>query len=284
MANELENKELIEKLPKEGVHCFPANPSKISRNRIVSVIFFVIGLFLFFYGLLMVSDNIIKIALLVVGGLSGIISILVFAQSFLIAKFRVAVDYNEKNVVLRYRYSKISIPFENFDGRDGTPDQAEALIDKNFKKEANFYLVLDDVFEDACYQTSSSDLESVDDFKQLREEAFAIAEAYGARNSKDKVKFYYEKDEEKDAGSTDIDALIEETKAEKKADEEAEAAKRAEEQAAREAAEAAAAAEAEVEAEGEAEGEAEVEAAKADEAVDGDGKTGNADDATGDKE
>lgn len=240
MPNELENKELIEKLPKEGVHCYPANPSKINRNRVLSVIFCVIGLFLFFIGLLKVSDNIIKIALLVVGGLCTIISILVFAQSFLIAKFRVAVDYNEKNVVLRYRYSKISIPFENFDGRDGTPDQAEALIDKNFKKEANFYLVLDDVFEDACYQTSSSDLESVDDFKQLRKECFAIAEAYGARNSKDKVKFYYEKDSDNmgaDAGSTDLDALVEEAKAEKKADEEAEAAKRAEEQAAREAAE-----------------------------------------------
>ena len=155
-----------------------------------------------------------------------------------VTKYRVAVDYNEKNVVLRYRYSKIVIPFENFDGRDGTPDQAEALIDKNFKKDATYYLVLDDVFEDACYQTSSSDLESVDDFKQLREECFAIAEAYGARNSKDKVKFYYEKDDS-DTGSTDLDALIEETKAEKKADEAAEAAKRAEEQAAREAEEAA---------------------------------------------
>ena len=194
--------------------------------------------------MLKVSDNIIKIALLVVGGLSTIISILVFAQSFLIAKFRVAVDYNEKNVVLRYRYSKIAIPFENFDGRDGTPDQAEALIDKNFKKDATFYLVLDDVFEDACYQTSSSDLESVDDFKQLREECFAIAEAYGARNSKDKVKFYYEKElVADDTGSTDLDALVEEAKAEKKADEEAEAQKRAEEQAAREAEEAAEASE-----------------------------------------
>ena len=250
MANELENKELIDKLPKEGVHCYPANPSKITTNRVVSVIFFVIGLFLFFIGLLKIDDTnmIVKIALLVVGGLSCIISLLVFAQSFLIAKFRVAVDYNEKNVVLRYRYSKIAIPFENFDGRDGTPDQAEAIIDKNFKKGTTFYLVLDDVFEDACYQTSSSDLESVDDFKQLREECFAIAEAYGARNSKDKVKFYYEKDNvEKDTGSTEIDALIEETKAEKKADEEAEAAKRAEEQAAREAEEAAAKASAEAE-------------------------------------
>jgi len=239
MDLELGNKELIEKLPKEGVHCYPANASKITRNRIVSVIFCVIGVFLVLVGLLKVSDNMLKIGLLVVGGLSAVISILVFAQSFLIAKFRVAVDYNEKNVVLRYRYSKIAIPFENFDGRDGTPDQAEALIDKNFKKDTTFYLVLDDVFEDACYQTSSSDLESVDDFKQLREECFAIAEAYGARNSKDKVKFYYEKDEA-DVGSTEIDAIIEETKAEKKAEEEAEALKRAEEQAAREAEEAAA--------------------------------------------
>lgn len=239
MPTELENKELIEKLPKEGVHCYPANPSKITRNRVLSVIFFILGVFLVLIGLLKVSDNIIKIALLVVGGLSTIISILVFAQSFLIAKFRVAVDYNEKNVVLRYRYSKIAIPFENFDGRDGTPDQAEALIDKNFKKDATYYLVLDDVFEDACYQTSSSDLESVDDFKQLREECFAIAEAYGARNSKDKVKFYYEKElVADDTGSTDLDALVEEAKAEKKADEEAEAQKRAEEQAAREAEEA----------------------------------------------
>ena len=238
MSNELENKELIEKLPKEGVHCYPASPSKITRNRVVSVIFFVVGVFLALIGLINVEDNIIKLGLLVVGCFSAIVSILVFAQSFLIAKYRVAVDYNEKNVVLRYRYSKIVIPFENFDGRDGTPDQAEALIDKNFKKDATYYLVLDDVFEDACYQTSSSDLESVDDFKQLREEYFAIAEAYGARNSKDKVKFYYEK-EDSDTGSTDLDALIEETKAEKKADEAAEAAKRAEEQAAREAEEAA---------------------------------------------
>ena len=212
MPTELENKELIEKLPKEGVHCYPANPSKITRNRVLSVLFCILGVFLVFIGLLKVSDNIIKIALLVVGGLSTIISILVFAQSFLIAKFRVAVDYNEKNVVLRYRYSKI----------------------------ATYYLVLDDVFEDACYQTSSSDLESVDDFKQLRDECFAIAEAYGARNSKDKVKFYYEKDlVANDTGSTDLDALVEEAKAEKKADDEAAAQKREEEQAARESEEAA---------------------------------------------
>ena len=92
MANELENKDLIDKLPKEGVHCYPASPSKITTNRVLSALFFIIGLFLVFVGLLKVTDNIVKIALLVVGGLSCIISILVFAQSFLIAKFRVAVD------------------------------------------------------------------------------------------------------------------------------------------------------------------------------------------------
>ena len=228
MAEELGNKELIEKLPNEGVHCYPANPSKITTNRVVSAIFFIIGMAVAVIGLLKVSDTIFKIALIAAGVICALVSILVFAQSFLIAKFRVAVDYNEKNVVLRYRYSKITIPFENFDGRDGTPDQAEAMIDKNFKKDATYYLVLDDVFEDACYQTSSSDLESVEDFKKLRDECFAIAEAYGARDSKDKVKFYYEKDdEEKDTGSTDLDAMIEEVKAEKKADEEAEAAERA---------------------------------------------------------
>lgn len=230
--NELENATLIEKLPKEGVHCYPANAGKILRNRVLSVIFFVLGIFLVLIGLLKVTDNIIKIGLLVVGCFSVIISILVFAQSFLIAKFRVAVDYNEKNIVLRYRFSKIVIPFENFDGRSGTPDQAQAIIDRNFKKDVTYYFILDDVFEDACYQTSSSDLESLDDYRQLQQECYAIAEAYGARNSKDKVKFYYEK-EDADKGSTDLDALIEETRAEKKADEDAEAQKRAEEQAAR---------------------------------------------------
>ena len=250
MADELGNNELIAKLPQEGVHCYPANPSKITTNRVVSAIFFVIGIALVVFGLIKASDTILKIVFIAVGALCALISVLVFAQSFLIAKFRVAVDYNEKNVVLRYRYSKIAIPFENFDGRDGSPDQAEAHINKNFKKDSVFYLVLDDVFEDACYQTSSSDLESIDDFKKLREECFQIAEAYGARNSEDKVKFYYKKDEEKpkDKGSTDVDAMIEEVKAEKKADEEAEAAARAAAEEARiAAAEAAKEAEAETE-------------------------------------
>ena len=149
-----------------------------------------------------------------------IVSILVFCQTFLVAKYRVAIDYNEKAVVLRYRYSTISLPFENFDGREGKPDEAQALIDKNFNKGGNEYLILDDVFQDACYQTSMTDLESAEDFKKLRDDCFAIADAYGARNSKDKVKFYYEKDEDdrEDVDEDEIEKLIEEAKAEGKAE------------------------------------------------------------------
>ena len=192
-----QNKELIAKLPKDGVHCYAGNPGKIMRNRVVSLIFFLLSGALAAFGFINAKNGVIMLALGGVGILLAICFVLVFCQTFLVAKFRVAVDYNEKNIVLRYRYSKIFIPFENFDARDGAPDQAEAIIDKNFKKEGNAYLVLDDVFEDACYQTSISDLESKDDFNKLKADCFAIADAYGARNSKDKVKFYYEKDDEK---------------------------------------------------------------------------------------
>ena len=154
----------------------------------------------------------------ILGGLGVVLAlcfVLVFCQTFLVAKFRVAVDYNNKNIVLRYRYSKILIPFENFDARDGVPDQAEAMIDKNFNKGGNAYLVLDDVFEDACYQTSIADLESKEDFEKLKADCVAIAEAYGARNSKDKVKFYYEKDNDNsETDEADIDKIIEEARSE----------------------------------------------------------------------
>lgn len=213
-----QNKDLIAKLPKEGVHCYAGNPGKIMRNRIVSIIFFLLSGALAAFGFINAKNGVIMLALGCVGILLAVCFILVFCQTFLVAKFRVAVDYNEKNIVLRYRYSKILIPFENFDARDGAPDQAEAIIDKNFKKEGNAYLVLDDVFEDACYQTSISDLESKDDFNKLKADCFAIADAYGARNSKDKVKFYYEKDDEKgSSGDADMDALIEEARNEQKA-------------------------------------------------------------------
>ena len=215
-----QNKELIAKLPKDGVHCYAGTPGKIMSNRLVSLVFFALSVALAVIGFINVKNGVIMIALGGVGILLAICFILVFCQTFLVAKFRVAVDYNEKNIVLRYRYSKILIPFENFDARDGAPDQAEALIDKNFKKGVNAYLVLDDVFEDACYQTSIADLESKEGFDKLKADCFAIADAYGARNSKDKVKFYYEKnvDEKADGEEADIDKIIAEAKNEGKFD------------------------------------------------------------------
>ena len=209
-----QNKELIAKLPKDGVHCYAGNPGKITRNRVLSLVMFALSAALAVFGFINAKNGVVMIALGGVGIVLALCFVLVFCQTFLVAKFRVAVDYNNKNIVLRYRYSKIEIPFENFDARDGAPDQAEALIDKNFKKGGNAYLVLDDVFEDACYQTSIADLESKEDFEKLKADCFAIADAYGARNSKDKVKFYYEKnvDDKEDAEEADIDKIIEEAR------------------------------------------------------------------------
>ena len=209
-----QNTELIAKLPKDGVHCYAGNPGKITRNRVVSLVMFALSAALAVFGFINAKNGVVMIALGGVGIVLALCFVLVFCQTFLVAKFRVAVDYNNKNIVLRYRYSKIEIPFENFDARDGAPDQAEALIDKNFKKGGNAYLVLDDVFEDACYQTSIADLESKEDFEKLKADCFAIADAYGARNSKDKVKFYYEKnvDDKEDAEEADIDKIIEEAR------------------------------------------------------------------------
>ena len=219
METEFGDAAKIAKLPQEGVHCYPGSAKKINRNRIVSAILFVALAAGTAACFLLANGN---YTLMLLGGVCAvgiIVSILVFCQTFLVAKYRVAVDYNEKAVVLRYRYSTISIPFENFDGREGKPDEAQALIDKNFNKGGNEYLILDDVFQDACYQTSATDLESVEDFKKLRDDCYAIADAYGARNSKDKVKFYYEKDNDEyddNVDGDDIDKIIEEAKAEGK--------------------------------------------------------------------
>ena len=177
MELEFGDAEKIAKLPQEGVHCYPGSAKKINRNRIVSAVFCVALAAGTAACFLLANGN---YTLMLFGGVCAIgviVSILVFCQTFLVAKYRVAVDYNEKAVVLRYRYSTISIPFENFDGREGKPDEAQALIDKNFNKGGNEYLILDDVFQDACYQTSMTDLESAEDFKKLRDDCFAIADA-----------------------------------------------------------------------------------------------------------
>ena len=91
------------------------------------------------------------------------------------------------------------------------------MIDNNFNQgEKTFYLVLDNVFEDACFQTSTKDLASREDFFKLKEEAFAIADAYGARNSEDKVKFWNEEKEsqKKDIDDDELEKIVNEAKAE----------------------------------------------------------------------
>lgn len=187
MASGLEDAAKVAQLPQEGVHCFAANAKQISTRRIITIILSVAFAALIVAGLVMSTPNYILVAI----GVAGlIISVLVFCQTFLIAKYRVAVDYNEKKIVLRYRYSLITIPFENFDARDGDPDRAEAMLN-NMEGNVVQYLILDNVFDEACFQTSTKDLASKEDFEQLKKEAFAIADAYGARNDQDAIKQLY---------------------------------------------------------------------------------------------
>ena len=146
----------------------------------------------------------------------SVITLLVFIQTFLIAKYRVAIDYNNKKIVLRYRYSLIDIPFETFDARDGEPDKAEELLNSATNNGTKTeYLILDNVFDEACYQTSTKDLASKEDFFTLKSESFAIAEAYGARNSENAIKQNTSKKNNeaikaKDLNDADIDSIVEE--------------------------------------------------------------------------
>lgn len=231
--NNYQDEAKIAKLPKEGVHCFPANAKQISTRRIVTVILTLIflGLSLYFF--------LSKSASLPLGGISAVVAIisaLVFIQTFLIATYRVAVDYNNKEVVLRYKFSKIAIPFENFDARDGEPDKAEELINNSNLggSEKTYYLVLDNVFDEACFQTSTKDLASREDFFKLKEEVFAIADAYGARNDENAIKPDSMKTAEESSSAQDdlnddvIDSIVDEAKKEM-ADEKDAASKKVEE-------------------------------------------------------
>lgn len=238
--NNYQDKAKIAKLPKDGVHCFPANAKQISTRRIVTAILAVVFLGLSLYFFLKKSPS------LPLGGISAvvvIISALVFIQTFLIATYRVAVDYNNKEIVLRYKFSKIAIPFENFDARDGEPDKAEELINNSSLggNEKTYYLVLDNVFDEACFQTSTKDLASREDFFKLKEEAFAIADAYGARNDENAIKPDAMKAAEEavskqgDLDEDVIGSIVDEAKqemADEKEEKKKEAAKKAEEAAA----------------------------------------------------
>ena len=177
----------VAKLPHEGVHCFAANGKQITRRRIITIpliIAFVVLAVFFFVGS---YRNIIFACVSIA---CFIISVLVFVHTFLIAKYRIAVDYNSKKIILRYQYSLITIPFETFDAREGEPDKAEELLQNSSigGHEKVYYLVLDNVLDDACYQTTTKDLASREDFFKLKEEVFAIADAYGARNLENAIK------------------------------------------------------------------------------------------------
>ncbi len=186
MATGFEDQAKVAALPQEGIHCFPASGKQVKTRRIVSAILALVFIAIAVCGFVMGDTNYVLIG---IGILGLLITVLVFAQSFLIANYRVAVDYNDKKLVLRYRFSTIEIPFENFDARDGEPDMAEELLDKSTSAgEKKYYLVLDDVFQEACFQTSNKDLASNEDFFKLKEECLAIAEAYGARNDENAIK------------------------------------------------------------------------------------------------
>lgn len=165
-----------EKLPKDTVHCYPANPKIIMRRRVVCAILAALSVFSAVYFFLPASQNFL-IAILSIAVL--LIAAIVFAQSFLIAGYRVAVDYNEKKVVLRYQFQKILIDFSNFETREGKPDKSDELRGLTTKTNAGVqYLILDDIKSSACYQTTTRDLASLEDFLSLKKDAIEVQGAY----------------------------------------------------------------------------------------------------------
>ncbi len=168
-------------LPQGTVHCFPANPKQILIRRIVTVIVILLCVAGAIYALM---SNPINYYILFLIALAFIVSALVFIQTFLIAGFRVAVDYEQNEVVLRYMFRKLKIPFMEFDSREGEPDKTQKAISRlssNSGVQQRMYLILDNVHDDACYQTSSYDLASVSDFLKLKEEADLISRTFKAR-------------------------------------------------------------------------------------------------------
>ena len=143
------------------------------------------------------------------------------------------MDYQKNEVALRYMFNKITIPFDSFDGRDGDGDRVAQML-KNSTLGANMehvdYLILDNVYEEVCYQTSSKDLASKEDFDMLAKEAKLVSSVYKAKEKYDALKTD-EEDSKSDSKDDSMDlvkeAIKEEKaeKAEKTAEEAAEAVK-----------------------------------------------------------
>jgi len=165
-------------LPKDTVHCYPAKRSVIMIRRVITCILACSFLAAALYFLLPGSFS---IGLMGFAAAGAVICILVFIQTFLIASYRVALDYVKSEVVLRYHFQNIRISFHDFDTREGEPDLTEKQLSRIFlrpSKAAVKYLILDDVRASACYQTTSKDLASLEDFFQLKAEVENIRDVY----------------------------------------------------------------------------------------------------------
>ena len=165
-------------LPKDTVHCYPASKSLIDRRRLITGIAGTAFLLSLVFFLLPDFQSIVSAFFSAAG---FIVCLLVFLQSYLIAGFRVAIDYGKQEVVLRYQFQKIRIPFEDFDTREGRQDDKEAQLSRVFlraTKVAPKYLILDNVRASACYQTTSKDLASFEDFDQLKADAEKIRNVF----------------------------------------------------------------------------------------------------------
>lgn len=216
------SQEELDKLPKDTVHCFPASKTQILRRRIICLV--VAVLVCAGVGFLIAGNTDPGPLLWCVFGAIFLVCAVVFVHTFVIAKYRVAMDYQKKEVALRYMFSKITIPFDSFDARDGAADRATQLI-ANSTIGANMakvsYLILDNVYEEVCYQTSSKDLASQEDFDLLAKEAKAVAAVYKAKEKYDALKIDDDEEKGKLSGDESVnlvkDAIKEE--AEEKAEE-----------------------------------------------------------------
>lgn len=225
------SQEELDKLPKDTVHCFPASKTQILKRRIICLI--IAALDAAAAGYLLAGKTDPGPLLWCVFGAIMLICIVVFIHTFVIAKYRVAMDYQKNEVALRYMFNKITIPFDSFDAREGAADRATQLL-QNSTLGANMvkadYLVLDNVYEEVCYQTSSKDLASKEDFDMLAKEAKLVSSVYKAKEKYDALNVD-ENNSKKDSKDDTVDlvkeAIKEEKaeKAEKAAEEAAEAIK-----------------------------------------------------------
>lgn len=194
-------------LPKNTVHCYPANPSQVLRRRIIALLLIILcvaGIVFF------LQPDTLSYAFVALIGIALVSVILVFAQTFLIAGYRIAVDYNSNEVVLRYMFRKLKIPFAEFDSREGEPDKAQKLMNQaniGGGKPQKMYLILDNVHDSACYQTSSYDLASTSDFLKLKEETSLISKIYGAQEKLNAEKKTF--DDEENVNEIVRDAMAE---------------------------------------------------------------------------